>query len=468
MNQTKSTQLPATIMICDDEQLIRWSLSEHLKSQGYQTIEASDGMACIEAVSRNAPSLIIMDLKMEPMDGLTALRKLRAEGHKTPVVILTAYGDVETAIEATQLGAADYLHKPFDLREVTRIIRRVLRENRLRLERNYHRQRERVGYGDFVGRAPSMEPVFDLLKRLEGVEAPTVLITGESGTGKDVIARAIHHGGPRKGEHMVDIDCASFPEQLIESGLFGHERGAFTDARSLKQGLFEVAGRGTVFLDEIGEMPLPTQARLLRVLESRRFMRVGGTRSIALHAGLIAATNRNLREEVAKGRFREDLFHRLYIIPIHIPPLRERREDIPLLVDYFLERLTKTCGRKIDEVTANAMRKLMNYSWPGNVRELRNLLERVVILGRDDVLDLEDLPPELRYERFDQGEANGNGDGGCPFVLPQAGVDLGGVERSLIRQALDRSGGNQSAAARMLGITRFALRYRVEKHGIVD
>jgi two-component system NtrC family response regulator len=453
--------MPDTVLVCDDEELIRWSLCEYLQQEGYLTVEASNGKECVEAVRNHAPTLVLMDLKMPVMDGLTALRTLREQDNDLPVVMITAHGGVDSAIEATRLGAADYIAKPFDLREVGLIIRRSISAWQMRREVHYLRDRDRGGYGEIVGNSPTMQRVFETLRRLENVDAPTVLIQGESGSGKDVVARTIHSRGPRKAGPFMEVDCTALPEQLMESELFGHERGSFTDARATKRGLFEVARGGVVFLDEIGELPLGMQAKLLRVLENRKFRRVGGVADIPMDTAVITATNRNLREEVRAGRFREDLFFRLHVVPIEVPPLRERREDIPLLVRHFIDRLNKAFGRQIEGMGGKAMELLQKYRWPGNVRELRNVIERTVILMQGTVIQPEDLPVELRFS-----EGGGPAVAGCPFLLPEEGVDLEAVEKGLLVQALQRTGGNQSAAARLLGITRYALRYRMEKFGL--
>jgi two-component system response regulator AtoC len=303
--------------------------------------------------------------------------------------------------------------------------------------------------------------MYETLDRLAQVDAPTVLLLGESGTGKDVVAGLIHQRGPRRNGPMLDINCAALPEALIESELFGHEKGAFTDARAQKQGLFEAAAGGVVFLDELGEMPLPTQAKLLRALETRTFRRVGGVTSIPMDVALVAATNRNLLEEVKERRFREDLYFRLNVVPITLPSLRERREDIPLLASFFLERCNNTFHRKIRGFTAQAMDQLAAWRWPGNVRELRNLVERLVLLADGDVLHAEQLPPEIRWAGAAPASSS------CPFTLPEEGINLDEVEQGLLHQALDRTQGNQSAAARLLGISRYALRYRMEKMGLL-
>ncbi len=454
-----NTSAKPLVLVCDDEELIRWSIAAHLEEEGYATVQCADGAACLGTVRERAPALVILDLRMPGLDGLGVLRALREEGNPVPVIVITAHGGVESAIEATHLGASAYLTKPFDLREVALQVERTLAADRLRREVDYLRDRERAGYGEFVGSAAVLAPLFATLERLEQVDAPTVLITGESGTGKDVIARMIHARGTRRTGPFMEVDCASLPEQLIESELFGHEKGAFTDARATKQGLFEVARGGVVFLDEIGEMSPGTQAKLLRALENRTFKRVGGVANIPLDAVVVAATNRNLREEVKAGRFREDLFFRLNIIPLHLPPLRQRKEDIPALVAQFLERFSRQFARPVPRVSAEAMALLQAYPWPGNVRELRNVFERMLLLVQGDVLRPADLPPEIR---FAQGAEPGPA--GAPvFTLPEEGVDLEALERSLVQQALERTGGNQSAAARLLGLSRYALRSRLGK-----
>jgi two-component system response regulator AtoC len=456
-----------TVLVVDDEELIRWSLAEHLKGEGYHVVQGANGREALEQVRATAPDLVLLDLKMPEMDGMTALRTLREEGFEVPVIVLTAHGGVDSAVEATKLGAADYLSKPFDLREISLVVEKAIDDDRLRQEVSYLRRRQRTGYGEFIGASKTLAPVFATLQRLERVDAPTVLIQGESGTGKDVIARAIHANGPRRENVFMEIDCAALPEQLIESELFGHEKGSFTDARTTKRGLLEVARGGVVFLDEIGEMTLATQAKLLRALENRRFKRVGGVATLHLDAAVVAATNRDLKQAVKDGTFREDLYFRLHVIPLTVPPLRDRAEDIPLLIEHFLDRFNRQFGRKITGVAADAMQRLRAYRWPGNVRELRNVIERLVLLGDDGVLQSQDLPPEIRYATQPRPAAPAEAHG-CPFVLPEEGVNLEEVDRGLLLQALDRTDGNQSAASRLLGISRYALRYRMEKYGLLQ
>ncbi|MCO4743697.1 MAG: sigma-54-dependent Fis family transcriptional regulator [Proteobacteria bacterium] len=448
-----------TLLIADDEELIRWSLSQHLQSVGYTVEQAEDGEAALAAVHQVGPSAVLLDVKMPKVDGIEVLRRLRESGNDIPVIMITAYGAVETAIEATRLGATAYMQKPFDLAEVELIVEKALREYKLEQRVRYLEVSRRRGYRGFIGQATSLNPVFETLRRLESVDAPTVLITGESGTGKDVLARAIHRSGPRSSQPFMEVDCAALPENLIESELFGHERGSFTDAHQLKRGLFEVAKGGIVFLDEIGEMTLATQAKLLRALENRTFKRVGGVAKIAMDVAIIAATNRDLKAEIAAGNFREDLYFRLNVVPVHVPPLRQRPGDVPLLVEHFLQHFNKRFGRNIESVAPDAMERLESYPWPGNVRELRNALERISILHQDAELGDSALPPEIRFA----GRAQSKASSACPFTLPEEGIDLEQVERGLLVQAIERTGGNQSAAARLLGISRYALRYRMDK-----
>ena len=452
------------VLVCDDEELIRWSLAEHLGSQGYLVDEAEDGEACVAAAMRSAPDAILLDLNMPKLDGLGALAQLRENGIEAPVLVITAHGAIESAIEATRLGATSYVSKPFDLREITLQLERAITRHRLAEEVHHLRNRQQQAYGKLVGQSPAMKRVFDLLTRLEDVEAPTVMIQGESGTGKDLVAQAIHTKGPRRERPFMEIDCASLPDQLIQSELFGHEKGSFTDARQMKRGLFEVARGGTIFLDEIGELSLGTQAKLLRALENRRFKRVGGLQDISLDASVIAATNRDLQEEVRTNRFREDLYFRLNVIVLQVPPLRDRVSDVPLLTEHFLDGFNQRMGRAIEGVSKEALLALQAYEWPGNVRELRNVVERIVILEREaDVIRLEHLPHELRNRASGRGGVASH----AQFALPEDGIDLEDVERSFLIQALERSGGNQSAAARLLAISRYALRYRMEKFGLM-
>ncbi len=452
----------ASVLVCDDEELIRWSVSEHLRGEGYNVMTAKNGQECVDMATQQVPDAILLDLKMPVLDGMSALRKMRESGIQTPVIVITAHGAVDSAIEATRLGAVAYLTKPFDLREVSLKLEQVIDTDRLATEVRYLREKQRASYGTIIGESPAMQAVFETMRKLEGIETPTVLVHGESGSGKELVAQAIHANGPRKDEPFVEIDCASLTETLIESELFGHERGAFTDARTLKRGLFEVAHRGTIFLDEIGEMSLSTQAKFLRAIENRRFKRVGGVVDLPLEAGIVAATNRDLASEVEKGRFRQDLYYRLAVIPITLPPLRQRAGDVALLAVHFLDHFRRRIAGRLEGISPAALEALTRYSWPGNVRELKNVLERVVTLYRDEPqIELAHLPAEVRFAGRSEATSPA-----APFILPEGGVVLDEVEKSLLVQALDRVKQNQTRAAKLLGITRYALRYRMEKFGL--
>jgi DNA-binding NtrC family response regulator len=447
-----------TILICDDEELVRWSLGEYLRGEGFGVVEAADGEAFLDRVEEAGPAVAILDLMLPGIDGMTALRTLRERGHDLPVVMLTAVGSVEPVIEATRLGAAGYLTKPFELSDVRKAVDEALATHRARTR--VARSADGESYAGITGSSPGMLQIFETLRRLEDVDTPSVLITGESGTGKDLIASAIHSRGMRANAPFVEVDCTAIPETLMESTLFGHERGAFTDAKATRRGLFEEAGAGIVFLDELGELPQTLQAKLLRALENRTFKRVGGNTNLRLDAAVIAATNRDLKKEVAEGRFRKDLFYRIGVVELHIPPLRARREDIPLLVQRFVAANNTALGKSVDGFTEEAMSLLQNYAWPGNVRELRNVIERLMLFTKQSIIGAEDLPPTIRF-------ASDPGVEGCPFILPEDGLDLEAVERGMVVQAIDRTGGNQTSAARLLGISRYALRNRMKKFGLL-
>lgn len=445
------------IVVCDDEELVRWSLVEGLKQSGYDAWEAVDGEDCLTVVERVQPALLLMDIRMPRLDGLQTLRRLRAGGFTEPVLMLTALSDIETAVQATQLGASRYLTKPFDLDEVRGIIRDVLERESLRTTG----AQEQTSFEGIIGVAPAMQPIFETLQKLQKVVQPTVLITGESGTGKDVLARAIHRVGSRAAGPFVEVDCTAIPESLMESTLFGHERGAFTDARAQHRGLFEVATGGVVFLDEIGELPPSMQAKLLRALENRRFKRVGGTTDLQFDAAIVAATNRDLKNEVADGRFREDLYYRLAVVQLVIPPLRARGEDVRLLAQHFVEHYNRHFDKRVTGVSAAAIERLTAYRWPGNVRELRNVIECAMVFKEGATLEPADLPAHIRFAESASTHE-------CPFTLPDEGIDLESVERGLVIQALERTQHNYAAAARLLGLSRYALRNRVKKFGLAQ
>lgn len=448
----------ATILIVDDEKNMRWALDRALKQEGYETLTAADGLEGLTVAQTEHPDLVVLDLKMPGMDGLSALKKLREWNSQLPVIMITAHGSVETAIEAVKAGAFDYITKPFDVEEIKLVISKAL-ENwalvsevaflRSELERKY-------SFQNIIGKGPKMQALFSLIEKLAETSA-SVIVYGESGTGKELVARAIHYRSARKGNPYIQVNCAALPETLLESELFGHEKGAFTGAVGRKPGRFELAHNGTIFLDEIGDISLPVQVKLLRVLQEKAFERVGGLETLKIDVRIIAATNQNLAQAIRDGRFREDLYYRLNVVPIHLPPLRERREDIPLLVEHFLKKFDPQ-GR-MRGPNCQAMKLLSEYHWPGNVRELENCLERAVIISSGPEITPADLPPEV-------AGIVAPGEPRKRFSLPEEGISLEDVEKDLIVQALERSGGNQSRAARLLGITRHTLLYRMEKYGL--
>jgi DNA-binding NtrC family response regulator len=451
--------MPQRVLIVDDEKLIRWSIAERLGAEGLLVTEAGDGASAAAALSREPFDLVLLDLKLPDSDGLTLLKQFQGQAPDLPVIMITAHSSVDTAVEAMKLGAHDYLTKPFNMDELALSVRRTLETTALRRDagERLREAKRRHGLGNVVGSSARMKEIVALSRKVARSEAATVLLRGESGTGKDVIARAIHYESTRASCAFMNITCTALPDTLLESELFGHERGAFTDAKNQKKGLFELADGGTLFLDEIGDMSPSLQAKLLRVLEEKRFRRVGGTEDVKIDVRVIAATNRDLEKAIRERTFREDLFYRLNIIPIDLPPLRERTEDIPTLVDHFLEHFSREFKRPFKSVTPKALARLKAHSWPGNVRELRNALERACLLSGGEIIDETDLLLGRPAPAAGPGE---------PFTLPPGGLVLEELEKSLVTQALERASGNQTKAATLLGISRDQLRYRMEKHGL--
>ncbi len=446
----------ATILVVDDEALIRWSLSERLKSEGYDVLEAETGAAALDTLPEGI-DLVLLDYRLPDTDGVTVLRKIKEFDQDILVILLTAYASVETAVEAMKLGAYHFANKPFNLDEVAATVDRALETTKLRREVRQFRTNAARPYSlqRIVGASAEVTALRHLVARIAISPASTVLLTGESGTGKDLAAKIIHYASDRGSRPFMNITCSALPEQLLESELFGHERGAFTDARLQKKGLLETADGGTVFLDEIGEMTPALQAKLLRFLEEKSFKRIGGTSDIRVDVRIIAATNRNLEEEVANHRFRADLYFRLNVLPIVLPPLRAHPEDIPLLVEYFIDMFNSEFRKKVLGATPAAYSVLQAYGWPGNVRELRNVIERAMLLSDSDRLDAADFP--LLAKPVSTGDG---------FELPPTGVDLEQLERSLLIQALRRCHGNQTRAGTLLGLNRDQIRYRIEKFGL--
>ena len=446
----------ATILIVDDEDLIRWSLRERLRAEGYAIREAGTGQAALDQFKEGV-DLVLLDYRLPDTDGLSVLRELKQLDPDVLVVLLTAFVNVETAVEAMKLGAFHFANKPFNLDEVTAIVARALETTRLRREVRQLRDNEARPYSlrAIVGESTRMAALRQMVAKVAASPASTVLLTGESGTGKDLVAKTIHYSSARARRPFMNITCSALPEQLLESELFGHERGAFTDARAQKRGLLESADGGTVFLDEIGEMVPALQAKLLRFLEDKSFKRVGGAGDIQVDVRVVAATNRNLQEQVEKGGFRSDLYYRLNVLPIELPALRDHADDVPALVSFFIDSFNAEFKKRIIGVSPTATVLLKTYGWPGNVRELRNVVERAMLLAEGRRLEDHD------FAALKSAPAPGD-----PFNLPAKGVDLEELERSLVVQALRRAGGNQTKAAALLGINRDQIRYRIEKFGL--
>lgn len=448
------------ILVVDDEDSMREFLVIMLRREGYLVDCAADGLQAISDLKEKIYDLVISDIKMPRMGGLELLAEVRERFPELIMIMITAFSTTEEAVEAMKMGAYDYITKPFKNEEVRLIIRNALERKLLRQE-NLQLKKElgrRYSCGSLIGKSKKMQTVYDLIEKV-AVSRANVLVAGESGTGKELVAKAIHYNGERQDKAFVAVNCGAIPENLLESELFGHEKGSFTGAVQQKIGLFEVANGGTLFLDEIVELPPSMQVKLLRILQEREFRRVGGTRTIQIDVRLIAASNKNLEEEVARGAFREDLFYRLNVIRIFLPPLRERRDDIPLLIEHFYRNMT---GREGVDITANALRRMLDYHWPGNVRELENVVERCLVLGHSTQITETCLPAQ-----FQMGHPATPG----PLMeLPASGLDLdaylGSIEKDILLQALDQSGGVRKRAAELLGITFRSIRYRLAKFGV--
>ncbi|GBE57261.1 transcriptional regulatory protein ZraR [bacterium BMS3Abin01] len=445
--------MPDTILLVDDEENMRFVVARALSSDGYGIREASSGKEALIQVEAESPDLVILDQRMQGMDGIQTLTEIKQDNPDLPVIMLTAHGNVENAVQAMKAGAVEYLTKPFDIEELKLVVRKALRVSRLVRQVDYLRSELDRDYdtGGIIGNSPQMHDVLDTVSRVAPSDA-TVIIYGESGTGKELIAKAIHENSSRRDRAFIQLSCAALPETLLESELFGYEKGAFTGATGAKPGRFELADGGSLFLDEIGDITLAVQVKLLRVLEQKTFERLGGSKTVDVDVRLIGATNRDLPTMVRDGEFREDLFYRLNVIPINMPPLRNRKDDIRLLVNHFMKRYAPD-----KELSDKALRLLAEYSWPGNVRELQNTIERASILCRNREIRVDDLPEEISHSRpLSCGS----------FKLPPDGIALEQVEQELISQALERTGGNKTRAAELLGISRHTLLYRLDKFGI--
>jgi len=449
-----------TILIIEDEAKMRRLLELNLGEDGFKTISAGDAETGLKLLASETVHLVLTDLKLPGMSGLEFLQTAKRQNAAVPIVVMTAFGSVETAVEAMKAGASDYVLKPFSLAEMRMVVHKELDHSRLREENRSLREAlgEKYSHPNIVARSPKMQEVLATVERVAPTNS-TVLLGGESGVGKDLIARAIHEKSRRASGPFVKINSTAIPENLLESELFGYEKGAFTGAVTSKPGKFELADKGTLFLDEIGDVPAATQVKLLRVLQEREFERLGGTRTVKVDARLLAATNRDLRAALEQGTFREDLYYRLNVVPIDIAPLRERKEDIPDLANLFLARFANDSGRALRGISPAAMQVLVGHYWPGNVRELQNVIERACALAAGPELNVDDIQLDVPRHRASAG-ANER-------FLPD-GMTLDQWEDEMIREALKRASGNKSQAARLLGLSRNALRYRLSKIGIED
>ena len=459
---------PKRILVADDERSLRELLAIVLRREGYDVQLAESGDTALAALKRGPVDLLISDIKMPDMSGVEVLRAAKASDASVPAIMMTAYASTETAVEAMRLGACDYLIKPFDLDELKLKVRekldaRQLRQENVLLKRALNKSHIFAG---IIGRSASMLAVFDLVESVAKTTS-TVLVTGESGTGKELIARALHFHSLRRDRPFVALNCGALPETLLESELFGHMRGAFTGAETTKKGLVEIAEGGTIFLDEIGEMTPMMQVKLLRVLQERRFRRVGGLDEIEANIRVVAATNQDLPKLVADGRFREDLYYRINVIPVQLPALRERREDIPLIAEHFLAKYRAQMGKPVAAISGAVMALLERYDWPGNIRELENVIERAVALERTPTILVESLPAQIRATMASGPVAIGEDD--AP-ALPSGGFDLErhvqNVERRYLAQALERAGGVQVRAAELLGMSFRSFRYYAKKYNL--
>lgn len=443
------------LLIIDDEKNIREGLQRALTLDGYDVMLASDGREALDRIDEGDIDLVITDLKMPRLSGEELMKDALENYPYLPIIILTGHGTIENAVEAMRNGAYDFITKPLNIDKLSLIVKRALENSSLKRQNRelLNQLKKKYSFENIIGKSAAMKKVFETVELVAPSRA-NVLIYGESGTGKEMIADAIHHNSPRRDKPYVKVHCAALPETLLESELFGHEKGAFTGAIMRKRGRFELASLGTIFLDEIGEISLKTQVKLLRVIQEREFERVGGEQSVKVDVRIISATNKNLKEEIERGSFREDLYYRLDVVSIHVPPLRDKKDDIPLMVHKFIEDFSRENNKEIEGITNGALKALMSYKWPGNVRELRNVIESIVVLTKSKVITEQDLPPDILSK-----------DERSYLKLP-AGVDLGEAEKRLILFTLENTGGNKTKASEILRIGRKTLHRKLAEYGM--
>jgi DNA-binding NtrC family response regulator len=458
-------------IIIEDEKLVAWSLSEHLKKLKFNTAIFEYGEEGIKRALGEPPDVLFVDYRLPDLTGIDVLQKLQPISDQTIFFFMTAYGTQEVSVEALKLGAFEYLNKPVNFEEITVLLRRALKERKRSQEINLLKEQEEKTFrlGSYISKSPKMKEVVETAQKLAGTESGTILLLGETGTGKDTLARVIHEHSPRRDKPFVIVNCASLSENLLESELFGYEKGAFTDAKARKFGQIELADGGTVYLDEIGEIPIGFQAKLLRFIDTQTFYRVGGTRELSVNVRIIASTNRDLREEMQRGNFREDLFYRLNVISLTIPPLRERKEDIPLLVDRFIEQFNAEFNYHVEGMSTLATDLLLKYHWPGNVRELKNVIERIFLLENPTTIETWHFPLYIR-EASAKNQGEGKADAATPQETPASffnGKTFADIEKLMVQWALDSVNGNQSQAARLLNISRDQIRYKMKKYSLL-
>lgn len=443
------------LLIVDDEKNIREGLQRALTLDGYDVMLASDGREALDRIDEGDIDLVITDLKMPRLSGEELMKDALENYPYLPIIILTGHGTIENAVEAMRNGAYDFITKPLNIDKLSLIVKRALENSSLKRQNRelLNQLKKKYSFENIIGKSAAMKKVFETVELVAPSRA-NVLIYGESGTGKEMIADAIHHNSPRRDKPYVKVHCAALPETLLESELFGHEKGAFTGAIMRKRGRFELASLGTIFLDEIGEISLKTQVKLLRVIQEREFERVGGEHPVKVDVRIISATNKNLKEEIERGNFREDLYYRLDVVSIHVPPLRDKKDDIPLMVHKFIEDFSRENNKEIEGITNGALKALMSYKWPGNVRELRNVIESIVVLTKSKVITEQDLPPDI----LSKDERS--------YLKLQAGVDLGEAEKRLILFTLENTGGNKTKASEILRIGRKTLHRKLAEYGM--
>lgn len=449
-----------SILVVDDESAQRQILSGHLKQKGFSVIEAASGEDAYKIVNDKLVDIIITDFKMPGLSGLDLLKKVKASNPEIAIVIVTAFGTIETAVQAMKEGAYDYLTKPVDLDELDLLIKRIVERQQLLSENKFLKEQlvDKYKLSGIVADSKKMEDVLNLAVRVADSKA-SVFIRGESGTGKEILAKAIHFASPRSEKPFIAVSCAALNENLLESELFGHEKGAFTGADKQRRGRFELANEGTLFLDEIGDLPISTQIKLLRVLQEEQFERVGGSQTITVDVRIIAATNSDIEQLINEGKFREDLFYRINVVKIEIPPLYERKEDIPPLIDFFIDKFIKDTNKKKAEFSKEALNVLMKYNYPGNIRELENIIHHSIVLSRNEMISTDDLPIGIKSLTSEENMSSPS----YPLTLPE---QVESLEKKLVMEALQKTNKNQSKAANLLGISERNLRYKLEKWGL--